>query len=1100
MGQLEAWLRAAGLDRHAPLLAENGVEMDIVADLTEADLVELGINLGDRKRLMRAIASLSGGEETPPTITEAPPAPEAERRQLTVMFCDLADSTALSEKLDPEELRNIITDYQENCTVRIEEFGGYVAKYMGDGILAYFGYPQAHEDDPERAVHAGLTIIGAMGGRELVPGLAVHVRIGVATGPVVAGDIVGEGEAKERAVLGMTPNLAARLQSLADLDCMVISAQTRSLAGGFFDYQDLGLHELKGITEPERAWRVLGESRAASRFEVIAAGGLTPIVGRDEEIALLANRWRLAKDGEGQVVILSGEAGVGKSRIVEGFRQGLKEGEHGTIMLSCSRFRAGSALYPVIECLQRVIGFEKDDAQSVKADKLEGFVRALELKPDEIVPHLWTYLFDPADAPYPLPEGDPEEMRRKTLECLLSILLAQSSHRPMIMIAEDAHWVDPSTLEFLGLLVDRLRDMRVMLLVTARPEFQSPWGGHSQVGSVNLSRLGKSDCATMVERVAGGRRLPNEVMEQIVTKTDGVPLFVEELTKMVLESGLIVETDGGYELNGPLPSLAIPASLQDSLMARLDRLASVKEVAQTAAVIGRAFSEELLGAVSPLAPGELRGALDHLVEAELILRRGLPPSMSYEFKHGLVQEAAYESLLKSKRQAWHAATAKALEKNFPDTVREEPELLAHHLGEAGLAAEAAPYWQKAARRAAEHWASAEAVSHIRQGLELIDTLPDDGERAALEVAMLIDLVAGLRILDRYDEAPEALARAQTIAESHQRDNDLSLIHYYRGNIYFPMGNIDGCLAEHSQAREKARLAGSPEKEARALSGLGDAYYMRGAMATANAHFDDCVRLARENGLASIEAANLPMRGHTQLYMNRLEAGLKDTMNAAELAEAEGNRRAEMIARGSCGAKILFDLADHSGAKRQIGRALELSGQLGMRRFEPLYHVILAKIAALEGARSEALELARRSVETSRETGLKFSGPLTLGVLALVSDDDAQRRDALEEAMSLLAAGCVSHNYLWFYRYAMEASLEAGEFDEVERFAKAAEDYTHAEPLPWANLLIARGRALAALARDGGDGETKEVLERLRAEAREAGFKAIVPAMDAALSG
>ncbi len=403
---------------------------------------------------------------------------------------------------------------------------------------------------------------------------------------------------------------------------------------------------------------MLGESSVASRFEVTAAGGLTPIVGREEEIALLANRWRQASGGEGQVVVLSGEARVGKSRIVEGFRQSLEGEEFGTVMLSCARFRTGSALYPVIECLGRVTGFEAGDSALVKADKLEDFIRALDLDPAQIVPHLWTYIFEAGDARYPAPEGNPEELRHQTLQCLLSMLFAQSSRRPMMMIAEDVHWVDPSTLEFLGLMVDHLRDRRVMLLITARPEFDAPWGGHSQVGTVILNRLGKSDCASMVQRVAGGQPLPDEIMEQIIVKTDGVPLFAEELTKMVLEFGLVVEKDGEYELSGPLTSLTIPASLQDSLMARLDRLNTVKEVVQTASVIGRAFSEELLAAVSPLTRNQLRQALDRLVEVELIIRLGTAPATRYEFKHGLVQEAAYESMLISTRQTWHGPSVK----------------------------------------------------------------------------------------------------------------------------------------------------------------------------------------------------------------------------------------------------------------------------------------------------------------------------------------------------------------------------------------------------------------------------------------------------------
>ncbi len=845
--------------------------------------------------------ALGGVTDTAP---EAPPQAEqeAERRHLTVMFCDLAGSTALSERFDPEDLKDVIAEFQKLCAREIETFGGYIARYMGDGILVYFGYPTAHENDPERSVRAGLNIVTGISALEPLPNLSLQVRVGIATGSVVAGEIIGEGVSEEHAVLGVTPNLAARLQSLAPPDSVVISGATQRLCGGFFEFDDLGPQQFKGIAEPQQAWRVIGENVSASRFEAASRQGLTPLVGRGEEIALLQNRWRQSVAGEGQVVILSGEAGVGKSRIVEGFRQDMAGVDHGIIYLVCSPFHANTALYPVIESLERLLGIEKDDDDGARAAKLDEFVGGLELDPAEFTPYIGGLLFAPIDERHAAPDSSPEERKRHLFEALLSLLAVQAGRRPFLMIAEDIHWIDPSTEEFLGALIDRIRDLKMLLLMASRPEYAVSWSGQPHVTTLALNRLGRADSAEIINRVTGGKALPSEVMEQIVLKTDGVPLFVEELTKTVLDSGLVVEADGQFKLDGPLTALAIPESLRDSLMARLDRLSTVKEVAQLASVIGRAFDEDLLSAISSQPAEELRAALATLVEAEMIYQRSLPPAARYEFKHALVQEVAYESLLKSTRQTFHTRVAETLESQFSAKAAAEPEIMGHHFSEAGMAGRAIYYWREAAALALQSWASAEAVNHLHKALEFLDGLETDLEPAVDEVQMLIDLVSALRILDRYDEALKYLDRAESAAEADDQIEQLSLIHYYRGNIYFPLGNIDGCLEQHQRARDLANRANSPEKEARALSGLGDAYYLRGQMITANKMFDECVSIIRAHGLSNIEPVNLSMRGHTALYMDRIEEGLKDVQEAAERAAEAGNRRAEMVARGSCAGK------------------------------------------------------------------------------------------------------------------------------------------------------------------------------------------------------
>lgn len=1052
---------------------------------------------GDCGHQLGAPATISTA--LPPTTPATTSVSDAERRHLTVMFCDLAGSTALSEALDPEDLRDVIGRFQQTCAAQIELFGGYVARYMGDGMLVYFGYPQAHEDDAERAVRSGLKIVEEIAALEPRPGLKLQVRVGVATGHVVAGDVIGSGAAAERAVLGVTPNLAARLQSLAAPDSVVVSDRTYQLTRGYFEFEDLGRHDLKGITDPAQAWRVQHESAVTSRFEATTSDGMSPLVGREEEIALLANRWRQSTEGEGQVVMLSGEAGVGKSRILQAFRQRIDDQDHGLIFLSCSPFHTNTALYPIVQCLERVIGIKRVDPPDSRLAKLKEFVTNAGLDPDDIVPHVASILAEGATVANVVGELSPEQRRRMVSEALLALLEAQAQRRPLLMIGEDTHWIDPSTEEFLNLLIERLRNLRLFLILTARPHYAPPWSSHPHVTSLVLNRLSRADCVRLIEGVTAGRALPAEIVDHIVAKTDGVPLFVEELTKSVIASDLIVEQETHYKLAGPIETLEIPASLHDSLMARLDRMGQVKEVAQLAAVLGRQFGEDLLVAVSALDIQAVREALEKLVDAQIIVRHSLPPAAIFEFKHALVQDTAYESLLKKTRQAHHLKIAHALEDGAAGEGATPPEVLAQHFMRGGAAALSVPYWRDAARRATERWASTEAVSHVGRGLRLIEELPDDNDRADLEIELLFDLVAGLRILDRYDDALEALERAQGVAERHDRIEDLARIHYLRGNIYFPQGNLDGCLAEHKAAQNYARQSNSVELEARALSGLGDACFLAGHLADGRKYYQDCVDLAHANQFEGIEAVNRAMLGHTQLYLLQVPEARANCLAAADLAVRLNNDRAEMVARGSCAGKVLFELGEFDQAKTQCRRALEISRQLGARRFEPINQAVLSLIAAHEGDRAEAERGALQALEISRETGLRFAGPLILGALAEVTDDEEVRRKSLAEGTAILDEKCVVHNYLWFYRSAMECMLRAENFAGAEAFAQAADDYMQAENNPWLALLVARARVLIDIATHGPTPASLGQARTLRDQMAGLGFCVMAAALDDVLT-
>jgi len=689
------WLRDLGLGQYESVFRESEIEADVLPELTEADLEKIGLPLGPRKRILKAIAKFGDANETP---GDAGPASEdaAERRQLTVMFCDLAGSTALSARLDPEDMRQVIRTYQDACSGVVARYDGFIAKFMGDGILAYFGFPRAHEDDAERAVRAGLEIAGVVAALQTVAGEKLHVRIGIATGLVVVGDLVGKGAAREQAVVGDTPNLAARLQALADPDSVIIAAGTRRLLRGRFRLRDLGRHTVKGLAEPVEVWAAEGESSSESRFEAAQSTVPTGFIGREAEAALLRECQQRAWQGDGHIVLISGEAGIGKSRF-----SGLLN-EHATphtrLRYQCSPFHQDSALYPFVQQLERAAQITPNESAEHKLDKLEAILKLATPRTQEIAPLIASLLSIPSEHRYPFLALSPAQQRRQTLSALLDQMEGLAKLKPVLMLFEDAHWADATSLEWLNLAIERVRRLPVLLLITFRPEFEAPWKGLPGVAAVMLGRLDRDQAEVLVKHVTNGRTLPAEVMAQIVTKTDGVPLFVEELTKNLLESGLLIEDGESYRLDGPLPPLAIPSTLQDSLMARLDRLAAVKEIAQIAAAIGREFTYALLHAVAGRDEASLQAALAQLEDAELLFRSSMPPDVRYTFKHALVQDTAYESLLKSRRQVLHQRIALTLEQRFPALAEAEPEILAHHYSRAGLAEPACRHYERAGDR------------------------------------------------------------------------------------------------------------------------------------------------------------------------------------------------------------------------------------------------------------------------------------------------------------------------------------------------------------------------------------------------------------------
>jgi class 3 adenylate cyclase/predicted ATPase len=779
MSEIRKWLEAIGLGQYGNAFEVNEIDMDLLGQVDDQILKDIGVSAaGHRLRIRNAIAKLSAAPAAEVNVSATTPTHEttaasAERRQLTVMFCDLVGSTALSAGLDPEDLRGVITAYHRCCAELVERNGGFVAKYMGDGVLAYFGYPQAHEHDAERAVRAGLALVETVPKLKTAAESPLQVRIGIATGLVVVGDLIGAGAAQEQAVVGETPNLAARLQALAEPGAVVIASNTWRLTGGLFEYRDLGTTALKGFAENVQAWQVLGTSAIESRFEAMRTA-TTPLVGRDEEIDLLLRRWEQAKSGDGQVVLISGEPGIGKSRIAESVVERISADPHTRLRYFCSPHHQDSPLYPSIAQLERAAGFRRDDADEQRLDKLETVLAQGTNDLSEAVPLFAELLSIPiGDCHAPL-NLTPQKRKEKTLHAQLAQVEGLASQQPVLMVWEDVHWSDPTTRESLDLLIDRVATLRVLVIITFRPEFAPPWVGRPHVTMLTLNRLPRRQGAEMIAYVTGGKALPKEITAQIVDRTDGVPLFIEELTKTVVESGIVTEAGDYYAVAGPMAPAAIPTSLHASLLARLDRLAPTREVAQIAAALGRRFSHELLGAVAPMPAQQVDDALAQLLHAELIFRCGTPPYAEYTFKHALVQDAAYSTLLRSRRQQLHGRIAATLEEQFTEIVEAQPELMARHCAEAGLVEKAIGYWLEAGQRAIAHSVMTEAVAQLQKGLDLLADLPNDPWRQQRELDLRIALAPALIATKGYSapDVGDTLVRARALAEQLDRSDYL----------------------------------------------------------------------------------------------------------------------------------------------------------------------------------------------------------------------------------------------------------------------------------------------------------------------------------------
>lgn len=1069
MQSIAHWLHALGFEQYAQRFAENEIDVSVLPHLTDQDLKDIGIPLGHRRKILAAISERTSAAQVASSAASMPSktSDAAERRQLTVMFVDLVGSTALSARLDPEELRDIIGAYHRRCAEVITRSGGFVAKYLGDGVLAYFGYPQAHEEDAEQSVRTGLALIEAVAKLDAGQGTSLQVRVGIATGLVVVGDLLGEGAAQEQAVIGETPNVAARLQGLAEPNTVVIADTTRRMLGGLFDYRDLGPLAIAGMDRPVQVWRVLGAGQVGSRFEALR-GASTPLIGREEEIALLTRRWERAKAGDGSVVLIVGEPGIGKSRISQALLDQLSNEPHTRLRFFCSPHHQHSAFYPSITQLQRAAGFRREDTAKIRLDKLVAVLALANKQLSEAVPLLADLLSVPTGDRYPPLNLPPQKRKEKTLEVQVAQFEGLAARQPLLMLWEDIHWSDPTTLESLDLLIDRAATLRALVILTFRPEFTPPWVGRPHVTLLSLNRLSTRHRADMIAHVSGGKTLPKEIADQIIDRTDGVPLFIEELTKSVLESGW--KTGAGEHL-------AIPTTLQASLLARLDRLAPTREVAQIAATLGRQFSHELISAVAEMPKPRLEGALEQLIRAELVFRRGTPPDATYTFKHALVQDAAYSTLLRTRRQQLHGRIAGTLERQFPEIASAQPELMAQHCASAGMIEKAVDYWDRAGRSAVQRSTMAEAAAHFGKALKLIANLLKSPERECQERSLQLALAGALTAAKGWasPEAGDAYTRARELCRDAPEGAQIATA--WSGAYSF-LHNSAEIRAAHELADELLVLSehrNDSDTKLIAHRSLGISLLFRAQFSRSLVHLRRALDFYKQAEHRPPQLTPHDVRVTCESFV----AWLLLLLGQADQALAQSQRALAWARELSHPYTLAFALHVNcvfhqlrEDAAILGERAEELVALATEHRFP---HFVGSgtsfrgwAMLAMGGSIEEAISDMRWGLATKRATGAEIKLPYYLGLLA-----EAHRRaNRVADGMTLLdeALGVVERtDERWYvaelYRLKAEALIARSDLDDAERWLSRALETAQMQRAQFWELRAAT--SMARLWRDQG---------------------------------
>jgi class 3 adenylate cyclase/predicted ATPase len=1072
MWTIRDWLSSLGLSEYTDRFEAQRIDLEVLPDLTDQDLEKLGVLMGDRRKMLRAVRKLDAAQLTPESRGGEEPrlGDAAERRQLSVMFVDLVGSTELSAKLDPEDFAQVIGSFHKICASAMAQFEGSVAKYLGDGVLAYFGYPEAHEDDAERAIRAGLRLIDTMSAVDAGSGIRRQVRIGVATGLVVVGELIGKGSARERLAVGETLNLAARIQAAASPDCLVVAESTQRLAGAAFSYMDLGQHDLKGVPGGARLWRVLGESEVRGRFDVRIIKGLTPFVGRGEEIGLLRRHWESAKDGEGQVVLLSAPAGFGKSRIAATFREEMRSAASACPQYFGSPFHTASPFYPFIGQLEWAAGITRADSAPQKLDKLEADLEGAAEEKSESARLLAALLSIPFGDRYAPLQINEQVQKQRTMDELLERLIGPSVRGPALAIFEDVHWFDPTSLELMGLAVRRAVHLPMMIVVTHRPEFLPPWLELGHVTLLKLSNLARRDAVALIRKAADGKALPDPLVEQISAKAQGVPLFIEEITRSILESGDLEERDDRYVLRNENREFAIPSTLQDSLAARLDRLGTARDVALAASIIGREFPYELIAAVYPVRRARLEADLERLVRSDLLSQQGAPPNSRYVFKHALIRDAAFRTVLKARRREIHGQIAHELAAHFPEVAEREPELLAHHYTEAEATDPALEYWKRAANRAASSLAYVEALGHVDSAQKVILTLPAGVERDEWELAFLSIEGTSRMALDGWDSpsASRIYGEAREVAERLGRPQELFRSVWGQWMGAHSNGQHVRAHALYQEIFSFLDRLNEPEYVVQAHHAGGSQMVAEGAPRAAIAHIDHLLanyRMDVHGNLALFYGAHDPgccslgMRALSFLMMGYLEQAEAESVKSLEHSERLDHKpsvshthmfRAEFCIildrivdadshlRASISIAEQYSLAGYLAADnimqgwvrsvtgdgedgvRQAEAALESLKAIPSRRFHfPIRTAIVGRARAAAGDVKGALALYEAALQASVGMGERWYEPEVLRLKAemLIAQSDPGLREAEECLASAAARAQQQEARLWELRSA-----------------------------------------------------------------------------------
>jgi class 3 adenylate cyclase/tetratricopeptide (TPR) repeat protein len=1001
------WLRSLGLEKYEAIFRENEVDDTVLPSLTAEDLKDLGVgSVGHRRKLLDAIAALRADAKTSPQRSDASPATEkaatdtAGRRQVTVMFSDLVGSTALSARMDPEDLREIISVYQRCVADIVRRFGGFVARYMGDGVLIYFGYPTAHEDDAERAVRSGLALIDAVAALRAPEPL--QVRIGVATGTVVVGDLVGSSEGQEHDIVGETPNLAARLQAIAEPDTVIIAEATHRLLGNLFELQDLGPTELKGIAGPVKAFAVRRPRYVESRFEALHSEP-SKLVGREEELWLLHRRWNEARAGEGQLTLISGEPGIGKSRLAFAFREKIKSDLHHWLLFQCSPHRNQTALYPVINQLERAARFSVADSDEAKLEKLAALLAPSPQDLTSGLAMLAELLSIRYDTGLPALSISPQRRKELMLEQFVAHIAGLSAQKPILIVLEDAHWIDPTTQELFDIIVERMRTLPVLLILTHRPEFAPPWLGQSHVTVLALNRLGRRENAAMIRQVAKGKDLPAMLLEQIVTRTDGVPLFIEEVTKSVLESDVLREENDAYVMVEPLLQFSLPPTLQASLIARLDRLASLRTVVQAGAAFGREFAYPLMRAVCNLSDAELEPALDQLAASGLVHQRGSVPHSIYTFKHALVQDAAYSTMLRSQRVEIHGRIVEALERQFPEIPNRNPDTLAYHCTAACFAEKAIDYWLKSARLSLGRSAGTEAQAQLERATVLLRDVTDPGARQQFDAR--IQVVLGDTFVMTKGFASPDVANTLTKARALLDESAYPL------ESLHALGALCNYHLIRSEAPKIVQLAQPfvrrPADPLCAMVGhyeTGVAYLHMGKFEDARLQLEEALSLYDEDSCRPIafmagvhvRAFSLVWLSLTYLYLGKLELATETI--AAAVSDARGRLHPFTLVSALLASARFYI---HTRDRHKAVAATEEGFAIANEQRSP-YHIsranVLKAVNLVEADRAvEGISLMEDALVQHRKTGANFQSSFNLSCLAGAYARAEKYKRALEYA-------------------------------------------------------------------------------------------------------